>query len=377
MDNDRLDNDPPENGQDERQGFFHRLGDNKLGLFAFILTLALAALLLWPFVTVTVEAGHVGAYYSRFFGGTLTDVFCNEGMRFLLPWDRVIQYDSRAQSQDYSITALAKGGLNVHVEMSIIWYIQKDRVGELHSGMGPDYAQNVIDPSVVSVVRSVIGGYEQSQLYDGSPIQLQDDVMKLLHETLSDAPFTVHSILVREVRLPEQMASAIAQKFVSEQNVLAERYRVLEAIERYKRSYVDAESIRFSQSIVNEGMSEAYLRYEGIQATKELAASSNAKLVIIGDKDGLPLLLNPDTLTSSQTLPEGITREQYTAPDGSKRTDSFLDIYNRIEETLRQMNAVKDALVNRFPEIDRSMLDETLPQVNQVPTTQSREETDK
>ena len=39
-------------------------------------------------------------------------------------------------------------------------------------------------------------------------------------------------------------------------------------------------------------MTTNYLRYEGIKATEKLAGSSNAKLVMIGGQDGLPLVFN-------------------------------------------------------------------------------------
>ena len=45
--------------------------------------------------------------------------------------------------------------------------------------------------------------------------------------------------------------------------------------------------------IVTKGISEPLLRWTGIQATEKLAASQNAKVVIIGaGKDGPPLILN-------------------------------------------------------------------------------------
>ena len=42
-----------------------------------------------------------------------------------------------------------------------------------------------------------------------------------------------------------------------------------------------------------QGISDQLLRWKGIEATEKLAASQNAKIVIIGsDKDGLPLILD-------------------------------------------------------------------------------------
>ncbi len=357
-----------ENSTESNNELLERISSKKLDLFVLFLITALVMVILWPFVTTTIQAGFVGVYYSRLFGGTVMNKTWGEGLQFHAPWDDIIPYDARAQSNDYSVTALTKGGLNVKVDMSVIWYIKKDQAAELHKIMGPEYKTVVIDPSVVSVVRSIIGNAELSQLYDGSPLKLQQDVLKLLSETLNDAPFSIHSILIREVNLPDKVAGAISQKFTSEQNVLAERYNVLQAIERYKRNYVDAESIRFSQSIINEGMSEAYLRYQGIVATKELAESANAKIVIIGDKDGLPLILNTDTIAKSDTLPDGINKDEYHNKENPRR-ESFLSLYDQIEETLEQLDSITNDVLSDFPSSEESIhSSSTLPQISNVPT---------
>jgi prohibitin 1 len=39
-------------------------------------------------------------------------------------------------------------------------------------------------------------------------------------------------------------------------------------------------------------LSGPLLRWKGIEATQQLATSNNSKVVIIGGKDGLPLILN-------------------------------------------------------------------------------------
>lgn len=46
-------------------------------------------------------------------------------------------------------------------------------------------------------------------------------------------------------------------------------------------------------------MTQNFLRYEGIQATKDLASSSNSKVIVIGGKDGLPVILNADSPTGT------------------------------------------------------------------------------
>jgi hypothetical protein len=116
-------------------------------------------------------------------------------------------------------------------------------------------------------------------------------------------------------------------------------------------------------------MSEAYLRYLGIEATRDLAESDNAKLVIVGDKDGLPLILNPDTLTEtegSDEYPDGLSLEEYRVPDGEQtRPEQFLENYERILAMLDELTNITDELNDNF--VDAPVdIDTTIPQQGQV-----------
>jgi regulator of protease activity HflC (stomatin/prohibitin superfamily) len=62
-----------------------------------------------------------------------------------------------------------------------------------------------------------------------------------------------------------------------------------------ERKRIEAKGIQDFQNIVSQGLSEPLLRWKGIEATKALAESTNSKVIVVGGRDGLPLILNPDT----------------------------------------------------------------------------------
>ncbi|MDR0943656.1 MAG: prohibitin family protein [Ruminococcus sp.] len=345
----------------------------KMEVFTFFLiTIAIVAVL-WPFCTKRIEGGYVGVYYSTFFGGTQTSKVLNEGLHFVLPWDAIIPYDTRVQSQAYQIKALAKGGLSVDVELTAVYYINRDEAGMLHKTIGPEYTTKLINPAVLSSVRSIVGKLTQTELYDADILKIQDDALKEISSIFAGQPLTVKSVLIRQIAFPQSVSAAINNKFVAEQNVLEERYRVLEAVEDYKQTYVDAEATRFEQALISEGMTEAYLRYLGIEATTELSESDNAKLVIIGDKDGLPLILNPETLTETDGDTDGITVDEYRVGEGEQtRPDQFQENYDRVLGMLEALTGITDDVSEKFADAPYD-IDTTIPQQGQVSINEETE----
>lgn len=104
----------------------------------------------------------------------------------------------------------------------------------------------------------------------------------------------VEDVLIRRVQLPEQVEHAIMNKLVVEQQTEEYEFRLRREEREKERKRIEAEGIRMFQDIVNEGISDRYLKWKGIDATLELAKSANAKVVIVGSSaDGLPIILGP------------------------------------------------------------------------------------
>jgi hypothetical protein len=123
----------------------------------------------------------------------------------------------------------------------------------------------------------------------------------------------LYDTLLYGIELPVAVATAINRK--AEQYYISEEYKF--RVEREKRESerkkIEAEGIREFQQTVAQGISDSYLRWRGIEATLQLSQSTNSKVVIIGGKDGLPIILgNVDSPapTTDGTAP----KERTTAP---------------------------------------------------------------
>ena len=71
------------------------------------------------------------------------------------------------------------------------------------------------------------------------------------------------------------------------------RFKVQSEVLESQRKEVEANGIRRFQEIVTPTISDAYLRWTGIEATMKLAQSPNSKVVIVGNgPGGMPVILN-------------------------------------------------------------------------------------
>jgi regulator of protease activity HflC (stomatin/prohibitin superfamily) len=102
----------------------------------------------------------------------------------------------------------------------------------------------------------------------------------------------IESILLRDIQLPMTLKASIEAKQQAEQEALAMSFRLQKERQEAERKRIEAQGIRDFQQIVAQGISAQLLEWKGIEATENLAKSSNAKVVVIGNnKNGLPLIL--------------------------------------------------------------------------------------
>ncbi len=121
---------------------------------------------------------------------------------------------------------------------------------------------------------------------------MQEQIFARVKQSVDDDYVKIEAILIRDVRLPDQIKVAIENKLKEEQE--AERYEFTIAKERLEaqRKKIEAEGEAEFQRIITQSLTAQFLRFKGIEATQELANSPNSKTVIIGSgSDGLPLIL--------------------------------------------------------------------------------------
>jgi regulator of protease activity HflC (stomatin/prohibitin superfamily) len=257
-----------------------------------IIALLIVAVLIPGCMSTTVQSGEAAVKYSVF-GGTNLETTVGEGLQVHAPWVDIIRYDVRVQEQLEDITALSSNGLSIGMDVSVRWKPDAETLPQLHTTYGTEYYRKLVQPELRSAAREVVGLFTPEELYSSKRDELQTEMIERVRQGVETEYVGIEAVLIRDVRLPQQIQSAIENKLQEEQE--AQRYEFTLQKEKLEaeRKQIEAEGEAEYQRIITESLSPSFLQFKGIEATRELAQSSNSKVVVVGNSEsgGLPLIL--------------------------------------------------------------------------------------
>ena len=262
--------------------------------------------------------------WLRFFGGTVTDKVLDEGIHFIAPWDMVTLYDVRIISDTRTYSVLTNRGLPFKVEISVRYRLNPPAVGMLHKLVGPDFGNSFIAKEVSNHINEYASLHSPEVFYSEGRSTFSSSLLTVMREQFESprhsffemgglkrdtyAPLDysllrIEDVLVGPITLPAAVEKAIEHKLQEQQLLEEYEFKIASARKEAERKRIEAEGIRDYQAIVSPNITEDYLRLMGIEATKFLANSPNSKTIIIGGKDGLPLILNPSDDPAPKPFP--------------------------------------------------------------------------
>ena len=261
------------------------------GMFGLI-AIAIAGLILVSKSAITIDSGQAGVLYKTFGGGVVTDEpALGEGFHLVMPWNKVFVYEVRQQELTEKMKVLSSNGLDIELEATS-WYMPEvANLGKLHQQKGTDYLERVLKPAIRSAARSVVGRYTPEQIYSSKRDIIQTEIFEETKKIVDDQFIDLVEVLVRDVTLPAAIKDAIERKLGQEQESLEYEFRLITAEKEAEKAVIEAQGKADANRILSASLNDAILRDKGIEATLKLAQSPNAKVVVVGGKDGLPLIL--------------------------------------------------------------------------------------
>jgi len=241
--------------------------------------------------TTSIPTGNVGVLtlFGRVTGETLP-----EGIHLVNPLKSVQKLSIQTQSVKESANVPSNEGLILALDTSLLFRLDKDKAAFVYQTVGDNYAEKIVEPTLRAAIRASTSAHSANALYTNARELVQQQIQDELTAQLAPRGVIVENVLLRDVQLPAMLKGSIEAKQQAEQDALRMSFILQKEKQEAERKRIEAQGIADFQRIVATGISAQLLEWKGIEATEKLAASSNAKVVIIGNpKNGLPLVLEP------------------------------------------------------------------------------------
>jgi regulator of protease activity HflC (stomatin/prohibitin superfamily) len=266
-------------------------GPIRIGRFVAI------ALIIIGFVTscfVQIDAGEIGV--KKLFGNVQPTVLTS-GLHIINPLYQIEHLDVRTQnytmsgvndeghkSGDDAIKVLTADGLEVTIDLTVLYRLSPSDAPKLIRETGADYENKIVRPIARTRIRDNAVYYDAVALFSSKRDEFQARIFKVIETDFKKRGLMLENLLVRNITLPNAVKGTIEQKIQAEQESQKMQFILAKERQEADRKRVEAQGIADYQHIISESLTDKQLQYEQIKAMMELAKSPNAKLVMMGGK---------------------------------------------------------------------------------------------
>ena len=250
---------------------------------------------------VQINSGAIGV--KSFFGKIQNDVL-GSGLHLVNPLLSVEKLDVKTQnytmsgvhdegekSGDDAIRVLTSDGLEVTIDLTVLYRVVSADAPKLLRETGNDYRDKIVRPITRTKIRDNAVYYQAVDLFGIKRDEFQQRIYKSIEDDFKKRGLMLEQLLVRNITLPNSVKASIESKINAEQDAKKMEFVLLKEKQEAERKRVEAQGISDYQRIINTGLTDQQLQYEQIKAMKELALSSNAKVIVMG-KGGAPMIID-------------------------------------------------------------------------------------
>jgi regulator of protease activity HflC (stomatin/prohibitin superfamily) len=253
---------------------------------------------------IQVDAGNVGV--KKLFGQVQNDVL-GSGLHFINPLLEIEKMDVKTQNYtmsgvhdegarvgDDAIRVLTSDGLEVTMDLTVLYKVLPSEAPEILRETGLDYTDKIVRPLTRTKIRDNAVYYEAIALYSTKRDEFQLRIFNSIDGDFKKRGLVLEQILIRNITLPQSVKTTIEQKISAEQEAQKMQFVLQKERQEAERKRVEAQGIADYQHIISESLTDKQLQYEQIKAMKELAQSPNSKMIILG-KGSTPIILDGKT----------------------------------------------------------------------------------
>ena len=248
---------------------------------------------------VQIEPGQVGV--QKLFGKVNNNIL-ESGLNVINPFVKVVIFDVRtenytmsgvmdegAKNGDDAIRVLSADGLEVIVDLTVLYRVIPSEAPRILKEVGTDYRNVLVRPICRTKIRDNAVYYDAVALYSVKRDEFQTKIFSTIESNFKERGLLLEQLLVRNITLPASVKASIESKINAEQDAQKMTFVLQKERQEAERKRVEAQGIADYQKILSTGLSDKLLQYEMIKA---ISASPNAKLIFMTNGKNLPVMVD-------------------------------------------------------------------------------------
>jgi regulator of protease activity HflC (stomatin/prohibitin superfamily) len=248
---------------------------------------------------VQIEPGEVGV--QKLFGKVNNNIL-ESGLNFINPLVKVVTFDVKtenytmsgvndegAKQGDDAIRVLSADGLEVIVDLTVLYKVVPSEAPRILKEVGTDYRNVLVRPICRTKIRDNAVYYDAVALYSTKRDEFQSRIFSTIESNFKERGLILEQLLVRNITLPESVKATIESKINAEQDAQKMTFVLQKERQEAERKRVEAQGIADYQKILSTGLSDKLLQYEMIKA---ITVSPNSKLIFMTNGKNLPILVD-------------------------------------------------------------------------------------
>ncbi|WP_310381918.1 prohibitin family protein [Flavobacterium sp.] len=266
-----------------------------------IIGLLVIALGIFSSMFKQIDAGKVGV--QSLYGSVKPDIL-ESGLHIINPLLDITNYDIQtqnytmsaihgegAQEGDDAIRVLSNDGLEVVIDLTVLYRISPVDAPKIFKGIGVNYTDKIVRPVTRTRIRDNAVYYDAVALYSTKRGEFQQRIFKSIEADFKTRGLVLEQLLIRNINLPSSVKRTIESKINAEQDAQKMTFVLQKEKQEAERKRVEAQGIADYQRIISSGLTDKQLQYEQIKAQKEIATSPNTKIIFMG-KGSAPIILS-------------------------------------------------------------------------------------
>jgi prohibitin 2 len=250
-----------------------------IGLVIAGIVLAILGTVFIPMTFVQIQAGFRGVLLN-WGDADLSQPPLQSGLHTLLPVMQVIiPVNTQVQIANADASAASKDLQVVSTKVALNYHLNPEKVNTFYKGVGLDYVEKVIAPTIQEVVKQVTANYNAEELITKRPL-VKAEIEDALKVRLIKYDIIVDQVSITDFNFSPEFNTAIESKVTAQQNALAEENKVkINEAQAQQAVAIATGQANSAIAVANGQKQSAILAAEGEAQATVLRATAEANAI--------------------------------------------------------------------------------------------------